>query len=111
MQVVAPCIHIAANEVISCALMQALVTVCLVSVWSSAVSALYPSWRMGFKYGISWQSVVVVVMANQINGVTTLTSLQKRSLDRIKTPRIAFSLRYIYKVGHCSFQGFTALFK
>jgi hypothetical protein len=64
-QVVAPSIYIAAGDVISCALMQALVTVCLVSVWSSVVSALYPSRHMGCKYGISWQSVVVVVMANQ----------------------------------------------
>ena len=99
-----------ASDVISCALMQTLVTVCLVSVWSTAVSALHPSWHMRCKYGISWQSVVVV-MANQINDISALTSLRKRPLDRIKTPRIAFSLRYLYKVGQCSFQGFTALFK
>lgn len=116
-QIVAPSIYIAASDVISCALMEALVTVCVVSIWSSVVSALYPSLHMGYKYGISWQSVVVV-MANQwlsrANKWCHHKNLfQKRPLDRIKTPRTALFLRCrrIYKVGQFNFQGFTALFK
>lgn len=116
-QVVAPSIYIEANDVISCALVQALVTVCLVSVSSSVVSAFYPSRHMGCKYGISWQSVVVV-MANQWLSRANkrchhIDLFQKRPLDRIKTPGFALSLRRrpIYKAGQFSFQGFTALFK
>ena len=92
-QVFAPCIHTASSDVISCALCTHAGTCnsVSVSVRSSAVCAWCPS----CKYGINWQSVVVVVvvMAHQwlyrAFGVTTKTSRRKWPLDRIKTPRIA----------------------